>query len=142
MGAAAAWAATQYPATTLLTFASIGAGMAAPYMALSIFPALVERMPRTGPASELIKQVMGLLMLAAAAYFVGVGLSALVVTPPDPPGKEYWWAVMAFGAAAGFWLAYGTLRITAQCRPAVPVVRPSRRGACRILRGGRRPVYG
>lgn len=113
MGAAAAWAATQYPATTLLTFASIGAGMAAPYMALSIFPALVERMPRTGPASELIKQVMGLLMLAAAAYFVGVGLSALIVTPPDPPGKEYWWAVMAFGAAAGFWLAYGTLRFTA-----------------------------
>ncbi len=114
MGAAAAWAATQYPATTLLTFASIGAGMAAPYMALSIFPALVERMPRTGPASELIKQVMGLLMLAAAAYFVGVGLSALAVTPPDPPGTGYWWAVMAFGAAAGFWLAYGTLRITAR----------------------------
>ena len=114
MGAAAAWAATQYPATTLLTFASIGAGMAAPYMALSIFPALVERMPRTGPASELIKQVMGLLMLAAAAYFVGVGLSALVVTPPDPSGKEYWWAVMAFAAAAGFWLVYGTLRITAR----------------------------
>lgn len=117
MGAAAAWAATQYPATTLLTFASIGAGMAAPYMALSIFPALVERMPRTGPASELIKQVMGLLMLAAAAYFVGVGLSALVVTPPDPPGREYWWAVMAFGAAAGIWLTYGTLRITAHTGP-------------------------
>lgn len=114
MGAAAAWAATQNPATTLFTFASIGAGMAAPYMALSIFPALVERMPRTGAASELIKQVMGLLMLAAAAYFVGVGLSALVVTPPDPPGREYWWAVMAFGAAAGFWLVYGTIRITAR----------------------------
>jgi thiol:disulfide interchange protein len=114
MGAAAAWAATQYPATTLLTFASIGAGMAAPYLALSIFPALVNRMPRTGPASELIKQVMGLLMLAAAAYFVGVGLSALVVTPPDPPGTGYWWAVMAFGAAAGSWLVYGMLRITAR----------------------------
>ncbi len=122
MGAAAAWAATQYPATTLLTFASIGAGMAAPYMALSIFPALANRVPRTGPASELIKQVMGLLMLAAAAYFVGVGLSALVVTPPDPPGKDYWWVVMAFGAAAGFWLVYGTARITA--------------------RWGRRAVYG
>ncbi len=114
MGAAAAWAATQYPATTLLTFASIGAGMAAPYLALSIFPALANRMPRTGPASELIKQVMGLLMLAAAAYFVGVGLSAFVVTPPDPPGKDYWWVVMAFGAAAGFWLVYGTVRITAR----------------------------
>ena len=114
MGAAAAWAATQYPATTLLTFASIGAGMAVPYMALSIFPALANRMPRTGPASELIKQVMGLLMLAAAAYFVSVGLSALVVTPPDPPGKDYWWVVMAFGAAAGFWLVCGTVRITAR----------------------------
>lgn len=114
MGAAAAWAATQYPATTLLTFAAIGGGMAAPYLALSVFPALVDRMPRTGPASELIKQVMGLLMLAAAAYFVGVGLSALVVTPPDPPGTGYWWPVMAFGAAAGFWLVYGTLRITAR----------------------------
>lgn len=124
MGAAAAWAATQVPATTLLTFASIGAGMAAPYMALSIFPALVERMPRTGPASELIKQVMGLLMLAAAAYFVGVGLSALAVTPPDPPGREYWWAVMAFGAAAGFWLVYGTFRITA---------RPGRRAVFGLL---------
>ena len=122
MGAAAAWAATQYPATTLLTFAAIGGGMAAPYLALSVFPALVDRMPRTGPASELIKQVMGLLMLAAAAYFVGVGLSALVVTPPDPPGTGYWWPVMAFGAAAGFWLVYGTLQITA--------------------RTGRRAVYG
>lgn len=114
MGAAAAWAAMQYPATTLLTFAAIGGGMAAPYLALSVFPALVDRMPRTGPASELIKQVMGLLMLAAAAYFVGVGLSALVVTPPDPPGTGYWWPVMAFGAAAGFWLVYGTLQITAR----------------------------
>ena len=114
MGAAAAWAATQYPATTLLPFAAIGGGMAAPYLALSVFPALVDRMPRTGPASELIKQVMGLLMLAAAAYFVGVGLSALVVTPPDPPGTGYWWPVMAFGAAAGFWLVYGTLQITAR----------------------------
>ena len=114
MGAAAAWAATQYPATTLLTFAAIGGGMAAPYLALSIFPALVDRMPRTGPASELIKQVMGLLMLAAAAYFVGVGLSALAVTPPDPPGTGFWWPVMAFGAAAGFWLVYGTRRITAR----------------------------
>ena len=38
-------------------------------------------MPRTGPASELIKQVMGLLMLAAAAYFAGVGVSGALATP-------------------------------------------------------------
>ncbi len=111
MGAAAAWAATQSAGTTLVTFAAIGAGMALPYLALSASPALVKRMPRSGPASELIKQVMGLLMLAAAAYFVGVGLSAILNTPPDPPSRLYWWAVMLFVAAAGGWLAVRTIRI-------------------------------
>ncbi len=112
MGAAAAWAATRPAATTLTTFAAIGIGMALPYFVLSAWPGLVKKMPRTGPASELIKQVMGLLMLAAAAYFIGVGLSALTSRAPDPPSRIYWWAVMAFIAGAGFWLAYRTARIT------------------------------
>ena len=111
MGAAAAWAATQHPVTTITTFAFIGSGMAMPYLILSASPGLVKKMPKTGPASELIKQVMGLFMLAAAAYFIGSGLSALLSNPPDPPGKVYWWGVMAFCAAAGVWLAYRTVRI-------------------------------
>ena len=114
MGAAAAWAATQNPVTTLSTFAAIGTGMALPYLILSAFPALVQKMPKTGPAGVLIKEVMGLLMLAAATYFVGVGLSALLNVPPNPPSKIYWWIVMGFIAAAGVWLAYRTLRITAR----------------------------
>lgn len=112
MGAAAAWAATQSPDTTMTVFATIGAGMALPYLILSAFPHLVSKMPRTGPASELVKQVMGLLLLAAAAYFVGAGLSGLMVTAPDPPNRFYWWVVAAFGIAAGAWLAWRTIRIT------------------------------
>lgn len=112
MGAAAAWSVTQPRVTTLATFAAIGAGMALPYLALSAFPKLVDRMPRTGPASELIKQVMGLLMLAAAAYFIGVGVSIATVTPPDPPSLVYWWFVAAFIVAAGAWLGYRTWQIT------------------------------
>ncbi|UCE52596.1 MAG: thioredoxin family protein [Desulfobacterales bacterium] len=111
MGAAAAWAATQTPATTLSTFGAIGIGMALPYLVLSASPRLVEKMPKTGPASVLIKQVMGLFMLAAAAYFIGVGLSAVFSTPPKPPSKLYWWPVMGFCAASGAWLIYRTLRI-------------------------------
>jgi thiol:disulfide interchange protein DsbD len=111
MGAAAAWAATQTPATTLSTFFAIGFGMALPYLILSASPKLVEKMPQTGPGSVLIKQVMGLFMLAAAAYFVGVGLSAVFSTPPNPTGKFYWWPVMGFVAAGGIWLTYRTLRI-------------------------------
>ena len=108
MGAAAAWAATQSPLTTLFTFAAIGAGMALPYLMLSAFPNLVNRMPKAGPASELIKQVMGLFMLAAAAYFLGVGISALLSSPPNPPSKIYWWPVMGLVAAGGTWLAFRT----------------------------------
>lgn len=112
MGAAAAWAVTQSPVTTLTTFAAIGVGMALPYLFLSAFPQLAARMPRTGPASELVKQVMGLLMLAAAAYFIGVGLSVALNVPPDPPSQTYWWAVAFFITLAGGWLAWRTVRIT------------------------------
>jgi len=116
MGAAAAWAATQPPATTIATFAAIGAGMAMPYLVLSAHPGWVEKMPKTGPASELIKQVMGLFMLAAAVYFIGVGVAALFADPPNPATRIYWWPVMFFCLAAGGWLAYRTFQITAKAR--------------------------
>lgn len=114
MGAAAAWAAVQNPFTTLPVFAAIGVGMALPYLLLSVFPEQVCKIPRTGPASVLVKQVMGLFMLAAAAYFIGTGVSALLMAPPFPPGKAYWWAVMGFIALAGLWLAYRTIRIASK----------------------------
>jgi thiol:disulfide interchange protein DsbD len=116
MGAAAAWASTQTATTTLATFAAIGTGMALPYLVLSASPALVRKMPKTGPASVLIKQVMGLFMLAAAAYFIGVGLVSLFSTPPTPPSKIYWWPVMFFSIAGGGWLAYRTLLITSNIK--------------------------
>ena len=111
MGAAAAWAATQPPSTTLATFAAIGIGMALPYLVLSASPALVKKMPKTGPASVLIKEVMGLFMLAAAVYFIGVGLAAITSSPPNPPSRIYWWPVMLFSFAGGGWLTFRTLQI-------------------------------
>lgn len=111
MGVAAGWAVTQSPAVTWLVFAAIGMGMASPYMLLTLFPKLVDRLPRTGPGSELLKQVMGLLMLAAAAFFLGSGIAGLLVSPPEPPTRVYWWVVGAMGAAAGLWLAWRSLRI-------------------------------
>ena len=114
MGAAAAWAATQTPLITLSTFTAIGGGMALPYLLLSASPGLVNRMPKAGPASELIKQVMGLFMLAAAAYFVGVGISALLSSPPNPPSKLFWWPVMALVSAGGAWLALRTLQLASR----------------------------
>ena len=112
MGAAAAWAATQETPTIMATFTAIGIGMAVPYLLLASFPALVSKMPRTGPASEVIKQVMGLLMLAAAAFFIGTGLSGLTVSPPDPPSKLYMWVVGGFVVMAGAWLMIRTIIVS------------------------------
>lgn len=112
MGTAVAWATTQGPATILTVFGAVGTGMALPYMVLSANPAWIEKMPRTGPASDLIKQVMGLLLLAAAAYFIGAGTAGLLVAPPEPPSQVYWWFVAILGAAAGGWLLLRTFVLT------------------------------
>ncbi|MCH2134525.1 MAG: thioredoxin family protein [Phycisphaerales bacterium] len=112
MGAAMAWAAGEPVLTALVTFAAVGIGMALPYLFLSIFPKLTNKMPKAGPASELIKQVMGLLMLAAAAYFIGVGISGMLVTPPEPPSRFYLWIVAAVIMLASGWLIIRTMQIT------------------------------
>ena len=117
MGAAAAWAATRTQGTTLVVFAAIGAGMALPYLVLAATPRLLSRVPRDGQASVLVKQVMGLLMLAAAGYFIGVGLTGQLVAPPDPPSRLYWWPVAAAVMTAGGWLAIRAWRITPRLAP-------------------------
>jgi thiol:disulfide interchange protein len=117
MGSAAAWAATQNAVFTLATFGAIGAGMALPYLILSAFPRLLSSVPRTGPASELIKQVMGLLLAAVAVFFLGTGVDPLLRHPVDPPIRFYWWIVGLTGIGAMVWLFVRTLRITR--RPAL-----------------------
>jgi thiol:disulfide interchange protein DsbD len=102
MGTAAAWAATQEPAVTIATFSAIGAGMGLPSL-LAAFPHLVRRVPKTGPGSQLLKQAMAILMLAAATYFIGIGLDTLLSDPAAPAGRLHWWPVMILCAAAGLW---------------------------------------
>lgn len=113
MGTAAAWAAeNQNPFFVLLTFGAIGTGMALPYLVLSANPKWVDRMPRTGPASELIKQTMGLLMFAVAAFFLGVGLAAVLQKPGQPPSQVHWWIVGVLAVAASLWVIVQTWKIT------------------------------
>ena len=110
MGAAAAWAATQRPFATLTGFTAIGVGMAMPYLILSILPGLLRKIPSSGSAGKLVKEVMGLLLLAAASYFIGVGLSVYFSRPAETPADTYWWIVMGFVVIAGLWLTVQTLR--------------------------------
>ncbi len=116
-GALLAGAATLPAATIMTIFTALGVGMAAPYFVLSAKPSLVAKIPRTGPASELVKQVMGLLLLAAGAYFVGSGLIALVSDMPWLGRQLHWWAVAIFSASAGIWLIVRIATISKRVMP-------------------------
>src|SRR5690606_24596669 len=110
-GGLLAGAATLPPLLIMVIFLGLGVGMAAPYLVLSAYPNLVNKVPRTGPASELVKQVMGLLLLAAAAFFVAAGVKALLLEKPWLSESIAWWAVAFFITIAGLWLAFRTLQI-------------------------------
>ena len=119
MGAAAGWAVTtKSPVTIMTVFLAIGLGMGSPYLVLSAFPQMARKLPRGGPASDVLKQVMGLLLLAAAVYFIGAGINGL----REEPLKFHWWLVGITGASAGVWLAWRTLRIAKTARSKVVFV--------------------
>ncbi|MEN0021284.1 MAG: thioredoxin family protein, partial [Planctomycetota bacterium] len=111
-GGLLAGSATLPPVVIMAIFVGLGVGMASPYLVLSAKPGLVNKIPRTGPASELVKQVMGLLLIAAAAYFAGSGLISLVNEKPWLGKQLHWWVVAIFVALAGGWLIWQTLKIT------------------------------
>ncbi|XAL99393.1 protein-disulfide reductase DsbD family protein [Phycisphaeraceae bacterium D3-23] len=107
MGAAVA-ASTKLgsSAITLAVFAAVGVGMGGPYLILAAFPKLVDRVPKSGAGSELLKQVMGLLMLGAAVFFIGNAVVGLTSDGSAAASRVYWWAVGACILVAGVWLVY------------------------------------
>jgi len=70
LGAAIAWAQSQVHIITLLAFLTIGIGMAFPYVLLSGFPKLIQKVPHTGRWSELFKEAMGFLLLGVVGFLV------------------------------------------------------------------------
>jgi thiol:disulfide interchange protein len=72
MGAAIAGALAAPPAVTLLVFLAMGAGLAAPFVALTLLPGLARLMPRPGAWMEVLRQVLAFPMYAAAAWLLWV----------------------------------------------------------------------
>jgi len=72
MGTAMGFALTQDVATALTVFLALGLGLALPYLALSLSPALQRLMPRPGPWMERFKQALAFPMFATAAWLVWV----------------------------------------------------------------------
>lgn len=103
-----AWALTHSTGIGVIVVIMVGVGMSLPYLVLSAMPELARRFPRTGPWSELFKQMMGFMLLASAAYF---GAGRLIA------GGNFWWAVTAVIGISGIFLIARTLQLSPRPRP-------------------------
>ncbi|MHB1155794.1 MAG: protein-disulfide reductase DsbD family protein [Phycisphaerales bacterium] len=104
------WALKQPAWLSLSVFIAMGVGMALPYLILTAKPRWIDKLPRTGPGSELIKQVMGLLLIAVAIYFIGYA---------GKPwwGDAHWYAVSAVVIGAMVYMMVCVVRITKRTMP-------------------------
>ncbi|MCJ8329670.1 MAG: thioredoxin family protein [Lentisphaeria bacterium] len=72
MATAIGIALSKSPLFILTVFAVIGVGMASPYVLLSLFPALVKRLPKPGAWMETFKKIMAVPMIITVFYFAWV----------------------------------------------------------------------
>jgi len=70
LASALAWAVGRPPLETYAVFASVGIGMASPYLLIGVFPELIRFLPKPGPWMETFKQVMGFVLLGTVAYLL------------------------------------------------------------------------
>ena len=72
MAPALGWALTQNPVASLTVFAALGAGFAAPFVAVAFAPGLLSRLPRPGPWMDILRKVLAFPMYGAAAWLLWV----------------------------------------------------------------------
>jgi thiol:disulfide interchange protein/DsbC/DsbD-like thiol-disulfide interchange protein len=72
MGSALGFALTQPAPTALAIFTSLGAGMAAPFVALAASPRLLRFLPRPGAWMETMKQALGFFLAATVVWLAWV----------------------------------------------------------------------
>lgn len=70
LATALAGALTLPPFQSFLTFTAIALGLAAPYLLLSLFPALLKKLPKPGPWMESLKQFMAFPLYATVGWLV------------------------------------------------------------------------
>ena len=130
LGAVLTYALIQPPTVVFVIFASIGIGMAFPYVVLTAHPAFLRFVPRPGPWMVRFKELMGFFLLATVVYLLGIvkddlriwvitvclilGLSAWIygrVTGPERSGAHrlFWRAsALVVAGVLGYW-TYGLL---------------------------------
>jgi thiol:disulfide interchange protein DsbD len=72
MGTAVGFAVTQPAAIALSVMLALGLGLALPYLALTLAPRLIARLPRPGAWMEMLRQVLAFPIYATVAWLVWV----------------------------------------------------------------------
>ena len=72
MGSAVGFALSQPAWVAMLVFTALALGVAAPYMTLTMFPALLKKLPRPGEWMVTFKQILAFPMLLAVVWLVWV----------------------------------------------------------------------
>lgn len=95
MGTAVGFAASQPPFIAMLVFGSIGMGLALPVLLLTLFPAGLQRLPKSGQWMISLRQFLAFPLLATAIWLIwvsgrqtGVDGMALILSA---------WLIIAFG---------------------------------------------
>jgi thiol:disulfide interchange protein DsbD len=116
MGAAVGFTLTQDAALSLAVFATLGVGMALPVLLLSLFPALLRRLPKPGAWMETFKQVLAFPLYATVAWLAWVlGAQA---------GNDAVFALLAglVLVAMGAWMYGRSLHAPGMWRTAIAVI--------------------
>jgi thiol:disulfide interchange protein len=91
LGPVFAYTLAQPPLATYIIFASVGLGMASPYLIVGAFPALVRWLPKPGEWMETVKQLMGFVLLGTVVYLFSTINAA--------------WFIPTLALVMGVWLA-------------------------------------
>jgi thiol:disulfide interchange protein DsbD len=111
MGAALGAALSQPAPQALLVFGALGAGMAAPYLAASLFPAIARLLPRPGPWMARFKTFMAFPMFATVVWLLWVlgqqaGMDAVAALLGLMVAAAFGWWVLGIPVrgASGRWI--------------------------------------
>lgn len=105
------WAAGQPWYIGVPLVMTVGVGMASPYFLLSALPELARKFPRSGPWSELVKQLMAFLLLGSAVFF------ARRFIAPITGADAFWWTLFAVAAFAAIFMVGRTVQLSNSTLP-------------------------
>ena len=116
LGGVLSWSLVQGPAVIATVFASIGLGMASPYLLMALNPRLSRFLPRSGPWIAYVEKSIAFFLIGTAFYLVGIALGSGVLRILAP--------LWALGLGGWLWI---------KTRPSAPAMRWTVRTGCLAL---------